>query len=188
MTPTYFGPRQMFFKTYYSLCPAFILIITDLDVRELGDVIEGRELEVGLAVEVRHAALPGRAVRHPAPRPAPARVLVSAVDVGCLGQPEVVVVVAAADEAEVVVVDLIEHEVRHLRGVRALGPGVGGGAVALGLALVLDADPLKHIMQRKLVAYFININPTQQLHSLQKQVYFCFDKYQIYQFTMRVGG
>ena len=42
-----------------------------------------------------------------------------------------------------VVVDLVEHEVRHLGGVEALGAHIGWRTVAPGLAVGLDADSLE---------------------------------------------
>ena len=42
-----------------------------------------------------------------------------------------------------VVVDLVEHEVRHLGGVQALGAHIGWRTVAPGLAVGLDADSLE---------------------------------------------
>ena len=55
----------------------------------------------------------------------------------------VVVVVAAAGPGRgEVVVDLVEHEVRHLAGVPALRSSVRGGTVALRLPVVLDTHAL----------------------------------------------
>lgn len=42
-----------------------------------------------------------------------------------------------------VVVDLVEHEVRHLGGVETLGPHVGRGTVAPGLSVRLHTDALE---------------------------------------------
>ena len=104
-----------------------------LHVNKLGDIVHSWELEEALSREVRNRALASSAVRAP---------LLASL----LGLPHhvvVVVVVAAAGPGRgEVVIDLVEHEVRHLAGVPALRASVGGGAVALRLSVVLDAHAL----------------------------------------------
>ena len=100
-----------------------------LHVNELGDIVHGGELEEALSREVRNPALAGRTVGTPLLAP-------------LLDLPHHNVVVVVGSGRGEVVVDLVEHEVGHLTGVPALGPGVGGGAVALRLSVVLDANTL----------------------------------------------
>lgn len=107
-------------------------IINDshLHVNELGYIVHGGELEEALSREVRNSALASSAVGAP--------LLAPLLD---LPNHNIVVVAVGPGRGEVVV-DLVEHEVRHLTGVPALGTGVGGGAVALRLSVVLDANTL----------------------------------------------
>ena len=49
-----------------------------------------------------------------------------------------------------VVVDLVEHEVRHLGGVQTLGAHIGWRTVAPGLSVGLDADSLEIFIYQKI--------------------------------------
>ena len=109
-----------------------------LHVNELGDIVHGGELEEALSREVRNPALARITVGAPLLTPL----------LG-LSHHKVVVVAVGPGRGEVVV-DLVEHEVRHLTGVPALGPRVGGGTVTLRLSVVLDANTLKY--------FFMNYN------------------------------